>query len=60
MTWQGKADYWAAKTAMPRLFGPKARDITIRGARQIFALDEALATHFEDYEPDLSAACRYR
>jgi hypothetical protein len=56
ITWQGQADYWAARTAMPLIFGSKARNETLRGARQILKLHEELN---EDDEPDLSPRCRY-
>jgi hypothetical protein len=38
MTWQGQADYWAAGTAMPRVFGPRARRMTLQGAREFLEL----------------------
>lgn len=57
MTWQGQADYWAARTAMPLVFGSQARDATLRGARQVLKLHEDLFT--ESDEPDLSPLCRY-
>ena len=60
MTWQGQADYWAANTAMPRVFGSKARNVTLRGARQIVRLQGKLAPMFDGDESDLPSACRYR
>jgi hypothetical protein len=60
ITWQGKADYWAARDGMPIVFGSHARSLTLRGARQILTLHQALAPLFEGDEPDLSAECRYR
>lgn len=51
LTWQGQADYWAAKEGMPRVFGRKARQITLRGAREIVALH----AEFLDDQPDISA-----
>ncbi len=59
MTWQGQADYWAASVAMPKIWGPRARAMTLRGAREIVELHSALAAQFEDDEPDLSPDCRY-
>jgi len=59
MTWQGQADYWAASTAMPRVFGSKARALTLCGALQILRLHSELAAQLEDDEPDLSPQCRY-
>ena len=60
MTWQGQADYWAARTAMPLVFGSQAYDATLRGARQILKLHEDLIPLLaEGDEPDLSARCRY-
>lgn len=59
MTWQGQADFWAAHTAMPRVFGAKARAMTLRGALQILMLHKELAAKFENDEPDLSPECRY-
>jgi hypothetical protein len=38
LSWQGQADYWAAKEGMPRVFGNGARRLTLRGAREIAAL----------------------
>ena len=60
MTWQGQADYWAASIAMPRIWGPRARAMTLRAAREIVALHGTLASQFEDDEPDLSPDCRFR
>ncbi len=60
MTWQGQADYWAADTAMPKIWGRRARAMTLRGASEILALHRVLGVQFEDDEPDLSADCRYR
>ena len=59
MTWQGQADYWAASKAMPRIWGPRARAMTLRAAREIVELHKMLAGQFEDDEPDLSPDCRY-
>jgi hypothetical protein len=60
MTWQGQADYWAARTGMPLVFGPKASQITLRGARELFILHEDLGRLMDGDEPDLSASCRDR
>jgi len=60
MTWQGQADYWAARTAMPRVFGSQARNVTLRGAQQILRLQGEFTLLLDGDEPDLSAACRYR
>jgi hypothetical protein len=53
LTWQGQADYWAAKEGMPKVFGRNARCYTLRGAREI----EALHDEFRDADdkPDMSA-----
>jgi Peptidase family M48 len=59
LTWQGQADYWAARTAMPRVFGPRAVHVTKRGAREILALHDDLSAQLDDDEPDLSPQCRY-
>jgi hypothetical protein len=59
MAWQGQADYWAARVAMPRVFGAQARRMTLGGAREIVALHEAFRKFGCD-EPDLSPACRLR
>lgn len=53
LTWQGQADYWAARTAMPLVFGSRARNMTLRGARQILQLHEEVASLFGDDEPDV-------
>ena len=60
LTWQGQADYWAARTAMPRIWGPRACGATLRAAREIVKLHKMLESQFEDDEPDLSPDCRYR
>ncbi len=59
ISWQGQADYWAARTAMPKVFGPQACTMTLKGAQQILTLHSQLACQFEDDEPDLSPECRY-
>jgi len=60
MTWQGQADYWAARTAMPLVFGSKARKITLRASRELFILHQDLSQIMDWDEPDLSASCRDR
>jgi Zn-dependent protease with chaperone function len=60
MSWQGQADYWAARTAMPRIWGQGACGATLRAAREMVELHTLLASQFEDDEPDLSPDCRYR
>jgi hypothetical protein len=60
MTWQGQADYWAARTAMPLVFGSKARKITLRASRELFILHQDLRQMMDGDEPDLSASCRDR
>jgi hypothetical protein len=60
MAWQGQADYWAASVAMPRVFGPQARRMTLCGAREIVKLHEAFDRQFGCEEPDLSPKCRFR
>jgi hypothetical protein len=55
-TWQGQADYWAASHGMPRVFGPDAARLTLRGAQQIAALHEAFSEI--DSEPDIPAEMR--
>jgi hypothetical protein len=47
-TWQGQADYWAARTAMPLVFGKKARVITLRGARELVELCRILGAEDSD------------
>jgi hypothetical protein len=59
ITWQGQADYWAARTAMPMLFGEKAGSLTLRGAREIIKLHSRKVSEFEEDDPDLSPECRY-
>jgi hypothetical protein len=59
ITWQGQADYWAARTAMPLVFGSRARDSTLRGGRQILNLHAVFTTLLEGNEPDVSAKCRF-
>lgn len=59
MTWQGQADYWAARTGIPRVFGSRAFNMTLRGARQVLELHRYLSTLMDGDEPDLSDECRY-
>jgi hypothetical protein len=59
LTWQGQADYWAARTAMPIIFGRRARGVTLKAAREMVQLHRWLTSQLEDDEPDLSADCRY-
>jgi hypothetical protein len=59
MTWQGQADYWAARIAMPKIWGPCACKATLRAAREILRLHRMLESQFDDDEPDLSPHCRY-
>lgn len=59
LTWQGQADYWAANVGMPRIWGPSARGVTLRAAREIVELHRMLESQLEDDEPDLSPDCRY-
>jgi hypothetical protein len=54
-TWQGQADYWAARTAMPRVFGTAARATTLRGARELVRLTRRIGQ-----DADLSAEERLR
>jgi hypothetical protein len=53
LSWQGQADFWAASVGMPRVWGSRARSMTLKGAQQILALHQV----FED-EPDISPGCR--
>jgi hypothetical protein len=59
LSWQGQADYWAARTAMPKIWGPRARTMTLRAAREILELHRTLSSQLEEDEPDLSPNCRY-
>lgn len=60
MTWQGQADYWAARVAMPRIWGTRSRGATLRAAREILKLHRLLDNRFPDEdEPDLSPECRF-
>lgn len=60
LTWQGQADYWAARVAMPRIWGPRARRATLKAARELVELHRSVESQLDDDEPDLSADCRYR
>ncbi|MBR1267727.1 hypothetical protein JQ629_09440 [Bradyrhizobium sp. AUGA SZCCT0222] len=60
LTWQGQADYWAASVAMPRIWGSRACEATLRAAREIVELQKMVASQIEDDEFDLSPDCRYR
>jgi hypothetical protein len=59
MTWQGQADYWAARVAMPHVFGHRAKSLTLKGARQFLIFHESIDAQFGGDEPDLAAECRY-
>jgi hypothetical protein len=59
LSWQGQADYWAARIAMPEIWGPRAHEATLRAAQEIVELHRLLASQLEDDEPDLSLDCRY-
>jgi hypothetical protein len=59
LTWQGQADYWAARTGLPKIWGARAPGATLRGAREMVRLHGLLRDQFEDDEPDLSPECRY-
>jgi hypothetical protein len=54
LSWQGQADYWAAKEGMPRVFGNNARRITLQAANEIGVLH----AEFLDDQPDISASDR--
>jgi hypothetical protein len=56
-TWQGRADYWAAREAMPAVFGRAALRMTLRGAEEILLLHQRFESP-ED-EPDLSPRDRH-
>jgi hypothetical protein len=60
LSWQGQADYWAARIAMPKIWGPGACGATLRAAGEMMELHRLLASQLEDDEPDLSPDCRYR
>jgi hypothetical protein len=57
MTWQGQADYWAANVGMPTVFGSDARDLTLRGARQISALQKEVVAQ-DEHQVELSPRVR--
>jgi len=59
LAWQGQADYWAARTAMPRVFGSRAQTMTLRGGLQILKLHQVICESLGGDDPDLSAYCRY-
>ena len=53
-TWQGQADYWAASEGMPKVFGAKARKLTLKGCKEIALLHLDFFRDNED-EPEISA-----
>ena len=59
MTWQGQADYWAARTAMPKIWGAGSYRATLRAAREIVRLHKMFAVQLKDDELDLCPDCRY-
>jgi hypothetical protein len=59
ITWQGQADYWAASTGMPKVFGQLARRMTLRGAREILKLSLPFIVQLGHDKLDLSPDCRY-
>jgi hypothetical protein len=58
MAWQGQADYWAAKTGMPAIFGEAAAQLTLRGALQIGKLELQCAQRSDEWATDLPWATR--
>lgn len=58
ISWQGQADYWAASEGMKRVFGLEARNLTMRGARQIRELHNEFEGGPHQDEPALSSECR--
>src|SRR5258705_6344997 len=55
ISWQGQADYWAASEGMKRVFGLHARNLTMRGARQIRELHKEFERGRQEDEPALSS-----
>ena len=60
MTWQGQADYWAARTGMPQVFGTAAKALTLRGALQINNLERQLARETDDCATEISLEIRLK
>jgi hypothetical protein len=60
ISWQGQADYWAASEGMKKVFGLDAKEMTLRGARQLVELHRDFAGRPAEDEPDLSVECRHR
>jgi hypothetical protein len=60
MTWQGQADYWAARIGMPAVFGDDAKRLTPRGASQIRSLEHRLSNDANEWNSDLSSATRLK
>jgi hypothetical protein len=60
MTWQGQADYWAAKTGMPAVFGDDAKRLTLRGASEIGSLERQLSNDANEWNSDLPSATRLK
>jgi hypothetical protein len=58
MTWQGQADYWAARVGMPAVFGADAPTLTLQGARQIGLLERQLSANPDAIISDLPHAIR--
>jgi hypothetical protein len=58
ISWQGQADYWAARIGMKKVFGARAETLTVRGARQIRELHRDFVRTLDD-EPDVSSECRH-
>jgi len=59
MTWQGQADYWAASIGMPSVFGSHARALTVRGAKQIGAVQREFAAAHDEHGIELPPAIRW-
>jgi len=59
MTWQGQADYWAAKIGMPAVFGNEAKRLTLRGASQIRNLERQLCNS-NQWSSDFPPATRLK
>jgi hypothetical protein len=57
---QTQADYWAARFAMPRIWGSHARGATLRGATELLKLQRSLSYDLKASELDVAPEERYR
>jgi hypothetical protein len=57
---QMQADYWAARVAMPRIWGSRAREASLRGATELLQLHRSVSCELKVSELDMAPEERFR